>query len=126
MENKVLIALTETLCSYLAPLTHGYVLEKIGPYGTVVTKEVWEQLETPIKRALVIAKYFEVNELYQFSPLYGAYEDIYITITEEDVMEGPELEHELKVFAEEIIFRDYSKSESIEITKHFSISKMDA
>lgn len=124
MKNKALIEVNETLCNYLDGITSTYVFHKIGDYGTMVTKEVWNSLTADEQKALVIAKTKEVNELYPDSPLYGAYEDIYITLVEEDIT-GLELESELEQFARDVIFREYSNKELEEMIKHFSIAQLE-
>lgn len=124
MQNKAMIEVSELLCGYLDVVTSTYMLHLVEDYGAVVSKDLWEILTTADKKALVVAKAQEVNELYPNSPLYGAYEEIYTTIVEEGV-EGLELEWEIEQFAADVIFRDYSQNDIKEMVKDFSIANID-
>lgn len=124
MKNKALIEMNDVIEKYLDPYiavaTH-YYLDK---GSNVLTRDNWDNLSTELKKQLVLAKCEEVNELYPESPLYGAYEDIYITLVEEDIT-GLELESELEQFARDVIFRGYSNKELEEMIKHFSIAQLE-
>lgn len=124
MKNKALIEINGTLFNYLDIVTSTYLLNVVGDYETVITQDIWETFTVEDQKALVIAKAQEVNELYPDSPLYGAYEDIYITLVEEGI-KGLELEGELEQFAEDVIFREYSENDIVEMVKHFSIANID-
>lgn len=124
MKNKALIEMNDIIEKYLDPyiaVAMHYYLDK---GSNVLTRDNWDNLSTELKKQLVLAKCEEVNELYPESPLYGAYEDIYITLVEEDIT-GLELESELEQFARDVIFREYSNKELEEMIKHFSIAQLE-
>lgn len=124
MKNKALIEMNDVIEKYLDPyiaVAMHYYLDK---GSNVLTRDNWDNLSTELKKQLVLAKCEEVNELSPESPLYGAYEDIYITLVEEDIT-GLELESELEQFARDVIFREYSNKELEEMIKHFSIAQLE-
>jgi len=124
MNNKVLIELNEIVAAALKPFIEIAVKCYLEEGSNVVTRDTWGKLSVPIKKYLVLAKCKEVYELYPNSPLYGAYEDIYISLVEENEV-GTELEHRLECFAKDVIFLEYSDKELEEMIKHYPISTLD-
>lgn len=124
MNNKALIEINEAIKKYMNYFACLLIIYAPDEEVKVITKEFWNEINIFIKKELVLAKYKEVKELYPDSPLYGAYEDIYITLVEENVT-GAELEHELECFANNVIFREYSQNDLEEMIKHYSVAKLD-
>lgn len=124
MKNKALIEMNDIIEKYLDPYIAVDIHYYLDKDSNVLTRDNWDNLSTELKKQLVLAKCEEVNELYPESPLYGAYKDIYITLEEEGIR-GLELEEELELFAEDVIFREYLENDIVEMVKHFTISNID-
>lgn len=124
MDNKALIEINEVIEKYMDYVPYLVITYRLDEDVKVISREFWNKITVCMKKELVLAKYKEVKELYPDSPLYGAYEDIYITLVEEDVT-GGELEHELECFADDVIFRERSKNDLEQMILPCSVSKLD-
>lgn len=124
MDNKALIEINEVIEKYMDCVSYLVITYRLDEDVKVITRKFWDEINTYMKKELVLAKYKEVKELYPDSPLYGAYEDIYITLVEEDVT-GAELEHELECFADGVIFRERSQNDLEQMILPCSVSRLD-
>lgn len=124
MDNRALIEINEVIEKYMDCVIYLVITYRLDEDVKVISRKFWDEINTYMKKELVLAKYKEVKELYPESPLYGVYEDIYITLVEEDVT-GGELEHELERFADDVIFRERSQNDLEQMILPCSVSKLD-
>ena len=114
MENKVLITLTNPIIEQLSEKVVGElsVFQKDTP--VTITENIWKSISNKARKELIIAKALEVSRRYPNTQLNGVNEDIYETLVVEKVR-GCELEHELELFAKDVMFYDYSEDELVEM-----------
>lgn len=113
-ENKVIISLTESIRQHLSEKVISELTVFQKDEEIKITRNIWDSISIKARKELVIAKAHEVSKQYPNTQLNGVYEDIYETLVIEKVR-GSELEHELELFARDVMFYDYSEDELYEM-----------